>query len=239
MKRVGTLAMLSALLVCMAGCATEAYRKSIEAEAETLAASPAYRIGEGDQLTITVLGHEEYTIDNRVRPDGAVSFPEHGEIQVAGKTPDALRKELEQAFKKSLGLKAPKVHVAVNTFDSKFVTILGQVERPGRYAYVGQMRITDLYGLSIGPTLRAKKNNSLLFRELDGAMKIYQIKLKDFFDRGDFTTNFYVRPGDIVWVPRHGFAKTADYVRIGTEPIAAIFEAVGLGNNVQFFAPGP
>jgi len=123
------------------------------------------------------------------------------------------------------------VYVAVSAFASKNVTVLGEVARPGRYPYTGQMRIVDLYGLSIGPTLRAAQNRALLFREVDGAMKIYRVHLKDFFNKGDFATNFYVQPGDILWVERHGWAKTADTIRVITEPLRAVFETVGLGQN--------
>ena len=96
MKRIGTCAMLMVLLAGLAGCSSQAYEKSILARANTLRTAPEYQIGEGDNLAIVVLGHPEYEMRDLVRPDGKVSFPQHGDIVVAGKTVEAVRQELER-----------------------------------------------------------------------------------------------------------------------------------------------
>ena len=231
MKRIGPWSLVFALFVLVAGCESEAYKKSIMARANTLRTSPEYMIGEGDSITIMVLGHEAYDTTNDVRPDGKLSFPEHGDIVMAGKTAEQVRQELQQEFKKTLGLKNPKVYVAVNTFRSKFVTVLGEIRAPGRYPYTGQMRVVDLLGLAIGPSFRSAPDRALLFREIEGQTKMYQVRLKDFFQRGNFATNFYIRPGDILFVPKNGFAATADWIRKVTEPLRAVFEIIGLGGR--------
>ena len=231
MKRIGTGALLLVLAGVLAGCTSPAYNKSILARANTLRTSPEYRIGEGDSLTISVLGHEEYLITSTVRPDGSLSFPQHGDITVGGKTAEGLRTELQQSFKKSLGLKNPRVYVAVNTFDSKNVTVMGEVARPGRYPYTGQMRVADLLGLAVGPSIRAWRNKSLLFREVDGATKVYQVKLMDFFYEADFSTNFYVRPGDILFVQKRPMAWLGDEIRTILDPINALFDTIGFGTT--------
>ena len=242
MKRIGTGAILLTLLAMIAGCASEAYNKSVLARAKALRVAPEYRIGEGDTLTIRVLGQDvgDHMIQDMVRPDGKVSFPEHGDIHAAGKTPAQLRAELEETFKKTLGLNNPIVYVAVNAFTSKVVTVLGEVARPGRFPYTGQMRIADLLGITVGTRPTAASNRALLFREVDGNMKIYQVHLKKFFSEADFSTNFYVRPGDILFVPQNGFAQVAKYITIGLLPIQAIFGAVGLGaRTINYFTPVP
>ncbi|MHC4548690.1 MAG: polysaccharide biosynthesis/export family protein [Planctomycetota bacterium] len=231
MKRIGTGALLLVLLAAYAGCTSEAYNKSILARANTLRTSPEYRIGEGDALTVVVLGHEEYEARDVVRPDGKISFPQHGDVMVAGKTTEAVRQELQESFQQSLGLKNPKVYVAVNSFDSKNITVMGEVLRPGRYPYTGQMRVADVLGLAVGPTVRTWNNHVLLFREVDGATKIYQVKVKDFFRKGDFATNFYMRPGDILFAPRRPAAKLGDEIRVLLDPVKAIFETIGLGST--------
>jgi len=89
--RMGTGVLLVGL-VFVTGCQTEAFtKKSILARAESLRAAPDYRIGEGDTVTITVLGQPEYTVNGAVRPDGKIAFPEHGDIELVGKTPEQLR----------------------------------------------------------------------------------------------------------------------------------------------------
>lgn len=239
MKRIGTVFLALAVVVLCAGCTSEAYNKAIFAKAASLQTSPEYVIGEGDSITVLVLGEVGFETTNRVRPDGKMSFPGHGEFMAAGKTPEQLRTELTEGFKSTLELKSPKVYVAVNSFDSKAVTVLGEVIRPGRFPYNGQMRVADILGLTLGPTIYGSKNRALLFREVDGATKIYHVHLKDFFSKGDFSTNFYLRPGDIIYVPTNAFRVVGNQIRIWLDPLAALFNTVGFGSTVvSYYIPG-
>jgi polysaccharide export outer membrane protein len=239
MKRIGTAFLALGLVALGAGCASEAYNKAIFARAASLQTSPDYVIGEGDSLTLMVLGEEGLETTNKVRPDGKMTFPGHGDIVVTGKTTEQVRGELEESFKASLGLKNPKVYVAVNSFESKAVTVLGEVAIPGRFPYTGQMRIADLIGLAHGMTIYASSNRALLFREVDGATKMYHVELKDFFSEGDFSTNFFLRPGDILYVPTNGFRVVGNTIRTVLDPLAAMFDTVGLGNSVVSYYVAP
>ena len=217
MKRIG-IGALALVVTVLAGCTSPAYDNAIYARAKTLQVSPEYRMGEGDTVTIRLLGAGEdpdSTVTDTIRPDGKISFPGHGDVVVAGKTVRQVRSELQESFKNSLGLRNPRVYVAANSFGSKNVTVLGEVTRPGRYPYRGQMRVADLLGLAIGTAPTAARNRALLFREVDGATKVYHVHLKDFFYKADFSTNFYIRPGDTLWVPMHGYAQIAAGIRQG------------------------
>ncbi len=231
-------------LVALAGCQSPAFLQAEFAKAKSLRVVPEYRMDAGDNITIKVLNLEDDAdniITATIRPDGKVSFPKHGDILAAGKTTEQLAAELETAFKETLGLREPRVYVAANRFDSKNVTILGEVRRPGRYAYTGQMRVADVLGLAIdADAIRSAPNQTLLFREIDGKTKVYHVNLKDFFAKNRFETNFYVRPGDVIYVPRNGYAKVADSVQRFLQPISAIFAGIGLGTRtVSLFAPAP
>lgn len=239
MKRIGTAFLALGLVALGAGCASDAYHRAIFARAASLQTSPDYVIGEGDSLTLMVLGEEGLETTNKVRPDGKMTFPGHGDIVVTGKTTEQVRADLEEKFKASLGLKNPKVYVAVNSFDSKAVTVLGEVVISGRFPYTGQMRVADVIGLAHGTTLYASSNRALLFREVDGATKMYHVELKKFFDEGDFSTNFFLRPGDILFVPTNGFHVVGNQIRIMLDPFKAMFETVGFGNSVVSYYVAP
>jgi len=67
---------------------------------------------------------------------------------------------------------------------------------------------------------------------------MYHVNLHDFFERGDFTTNFYLRPGDIIWVPPTGWEKFARAIRRVLSPITAVANAIGLGvSTASYFVP--
>jgi polysaccharide export outer membrane protein len=230
-------------LLLLAGCRSDAELNAIIAKATALRTSPDYVIGEGDAVSIQVLGTEAPLIAQQgVRPDGKISFPGHGDIQCAGKTTEELRKFVEEEFAKttSLGLKNPRIHVSVTSFTSQQVTVLGEVGRPGRFPYTGEMRVTDLLGMTGSLNdLTAAPNRVLLFREVEGKTKAYKVRMKDFTGKGDFTTNFYVRPGDILYVPRSGYAKFALWIERILLPIRAVTNGIGIGNTVtNVFVPG-
>jgi polysaccharide export outer membrane protein len=238
MKRIGTVFLALGLVALGTGCTSPAYNNAITARAASLQTSPDYMIGEGDTLTIMVLGEEGLETTNKVRPDGKITFPGHGDIVVAGKTSEQVRTELEQSFRASLSLKNPRIHVAVNSFESKAVTCLGEVNVAGRFPYTGQMRVADLIGLAHGVTIYASRNRSLLFREVDGTTKMYHVEIKKFFHEGDFSTNFFLRPGDILYVPTNGFRVVGNQIRIWMDPLAALFDTVGLGDSVVTYYGG-
>jgi polysaccharide export outer membrane protein len=221
-------------------CTTEAYDNAIWARARALTAQPEYVIGNSDTISIRVLGEDQYSVQSQtVRPDGAIGFPRHGDITVVGKTPQGLREELEKEFVVSLGYKNPKVFVSIESFQSKSVTIMGEVRVPGRFPYTGQMRVIDLLGRTIGwDPITAATQKVLLFRDVDGEVKIYHVNIDHMFKNGDFTTNFYLRPGDIVWVPPTNWEKVARSIRRVLSPITALANAIGIGvATTSYFVP--
>jgi len=233
--------LLTALLVALpaVGCRSEAYKNAILTRAKALQATPEYRIGEGDAITVRVIGHPEFDVDGvLVRPDGKISFPSLGDVEVATKTTEEVRRDMEDALGKDL--RNPKVFVSANAFNSKFVTVLGQVQVPGRYPYRGQTRITDLLGQAIGETeIHSAPNRALLFRDLEGATKVYRVELKNFWEKADFSTNYYVQPGDVLYIPRNGFSELYMAISKVLLPVRAITEAVGIGNTTaSIFVPG-
>ena len=81
-------------------------------------------------------------------------------------------------------------------------------------------------------------DRTILFREVDGATKIYSVNVRRFWHEGDFTTNFFLRPGDILYVPLNGFAKAAEVITTVLLPIEAVFSAVGLGSRTTNYFIG-
>ena len=230
---------LGLLLACVA-CSSEAYKNAIWARARALSTQPEYVIGNSDNITIRVLSQPEFVVAGKtVRPDGKLSFPTHGDIEVVGKTPQELRAFLEKEFVETLGLRNPKVFVSVDGYASKSVTILGEVRVPGRMPYVGQMRVVDVLARAIGwDPITAASTQVLIFRDIGGDVKMYHVNLHDFFERGDFTTNFYLRPGDVIWVPPTGWEKVARAIRRVLSPITALANAIGIGvSTTAYFVP--
>ncbi len=72
--------------------------------------SAAYVIHSADKLRIEFLDETDNNRVVQVRPDGRISVPMLGAVMAAGKTPDALARELEHRYEGVL----PQAHVTVN-----------------------------------------------------------------------------------------------------------------------------
>jgi polysaccharide biosynthesis/export protein len=91
--------------------------------------SSAYILDAGDQITITVLGYEEYTGAQTVLPDGSITLPVIGSVLAAGQSPDTLAQDL--ALRLQRYLIDPAVTVSLGTLRPVVVNVSGQVQRPG------------------------------------------------------------------------------------------------------------
>jgi polysaccharide export outer membrane protein len=103
--------------------------------------SVEYRVGSGDVLEVAVFGNEDLSRTVAVRPDGALGFPLIGEVAAAGATLPELRARLTGALARYLV--DPQVEVQVREFNSRFVTLFGEVAQPGRRALRGCTRVID------------------------------------------------------------------------------------------------
>ena len=100
-----------------------------------------YRLGPGDELQIEVWGASETNITQKVSPDGYISIPNVGPVNVNGLTVQAatnrIKAKLSQIYS---GMASSNVNLSTNVKVSLGqirtiqVNIMGEVARPGTYA---------------------------------------------------------------------------------------------------------
>lgn len=166
-----------------------------------------YRIGVGDALQISVWRNPELSLSVPVRPDGKISMPLIGDIMAAGTTAPGLSDVIVKSL--SSYVKNPQVTVIItNPSSSDFqrrVRITGAVESPQSIAYREGMTVLDLVLIAGGPSEFASANRAKLYRNVNGQVKVYKIKLDDLINDGDLATNYSLQPSDIVSVPERVF----------------------------------
>jgi len=102
--------------------------------APALDGAQEYRINAGDILKITVFKNPDLNQDLRVSETGAVSFPLVGAVDVGHLTlPDAERK-IARLLKDGGFVLDPQVNILLTQAMGNQVSVLGQVNRPGRYS---------------------------------------------------------------------------------------------------------
>jgi polysaccharide export outer membrane protein len=96
----------------------------------------------------------------------------------------------------------PQVNVTVLQFKSRQVSVLGLVNRPGRYSLEeGSYRLTDVLALAGGAEPEAAETVTLV-RVVDGKSQKFEIDLPSLFKGGDFSKNPEIRAGDSIYVQR-------------------------------------
>jgi len=97
-----------------------------------VAVANAYRIGQGDVLSIVVLGQDGLGGDFVVEADGMMTFPFVGRVKVEQYSTVELERKLAGLLADGY-LKRPQVGVAVKEYRSQRVFVAGEVQSPGAY----------------------------------------------------------------------------------------------------------
>lgn len=94
----------------------------------------SYEFGVGDVVQLQVWGRPELSGLVPVDPAGKVQAPLLGAIEVAGRTPADLTEELTQRYQ-LLDPSVTEVLASVAQYNSRTVSILGEVKSPGNYGF--------------------------------------------------------------------------------------------------------
>lgn len=157
-----------------------------------------YRIGAEDVLQIVVFNNEALTRVVPVRPDGMISLPLLNDVKAAGLTPLELRAQLLKRLAEYIP--SPEVSVIVTAVRSFKVSVMGQVSKPGRYELGSTATVVDVLALAGGFTEFANPSRVVVLRREGPAMTRLPFNYQKVGAASE-TTNFPLRPGDVVLVP--------------------------------------
>lgn len=161
-----------------------------------------YLIGPGDSLNIFVWRNPEISGQYIVRPDGKVTTSLVEDIDVSGRTPTMLAREIEE--KLATYINNPRVTVSVNGFSgplSEQVRVIGEATTPSAINYTEHMTLLDLMIMVGGLTDFADGNSAKLVRVVDGKKVSYSLAIDDLVRDGDISKNVDMLPGDIIIIP--------------------------------------
>jgi len=161
-----------------------------------------YQIAVNDKLYISVWRVPDLSLEFIVGPDGKISFPLIGDVHAEGKTLSSLDAEITEKLKEYVV--NPQVSVMVREFAGDKLIVIGEVNSPGIYKFVGTTNILNIIALAGGFTDRAKSAQIVIVREpqdLNGDTQFLTADIKKIL-KGDLSKNLEVRPNDIVYVSR-------------------------------------
>lgn len=193
----------SAASICLLLPAVHAQAPATSAATGT-AATPAaeYRVGAGDVLRIVVFQNPDLTMETRVTDAGVVSYPLLGSLRLGGLTITAVEKLIADGLRNGNFVRQPQVTVALLQVRGHQVSVLGQVNRPGRYPLeTGDMRLTDVLATA-GGTASSGADVVVLSGQREGKPFRLEVDVPTLFADGGRDKDPVVLNGDVVWVER-------------------------------------
>jgi polysaccharide biosynthesis/export protein len=158
-----------------------------------------YRIGPEDALQIIVWKNEALSRPVTVRPDGKISLPLLNDVQASGLTAMQLRDDLIKKFTEFMP--SPEVSVLITAVNSFKVSVLGQVNRPGRYDLKSKTTMLELIALCGGFRDFAAPTRIVVLRQEGKTTKRIPFNYNRVIQEGGETANFELQPNDIILVP--------------------------------------
>ncbi len=187
MKRISLFALLVLANIFMG-------QASIAAESNN-----AYRLQQGDEIQISVWGEEKLLQSVKVLPDGSVTFPLAGRVEVVGLTTPEAEAQITAKLKKYLP--DPQVTVVVNNINGNIFYVVGKVAKPGAILISGPT--TVLQGISLAGILDkfAATDEIKVLRTQSGVQKAIPVNYGKLIKGQELNSNIFLMPGDVILVP--------------------------------------
>ncbi|WP_048811689.1 polysaccharide export protein EpsE [Methylobacillus flagellatus] len=158
-------------------------------------------LGPGDVLRISVFEQPDLSLEVRVSESGTITYPLIGEVRVGGETPAAAERKIASMLESGGFLKNPHVNIIVAQLQSQQVSVLGQVNRPGRYPLDSAKSLADVLALAGGVAPDGGDLISLV-RKIEGKSVREIIDFAEMMRDGDLNKNILLTAGDIIYVDR-------------------------------------
>ncbi|EKD26692.1 MAG: hypothetical protein ACD_79C01059G0001 [uncultured bacterium] len=188
---------------------------------EFLEDSEDYILGKGDVVKILVRGKAEYSGTYEVGPDGKIQFPFLDDISAEGMVKKQLQGKIIEMLESIV--KSPEVSVSILKYRSKYVYILGEVNKPGKYYMTGDtIALRDAIIQAGLPTMHAAlKRVHVIKPDLSIPLK-KKVNMKDILYKGKLKENINLVSGDLVVVPSLIHSDINRFLNKLMEPITRV-----------------
>lgn len=185
-----------------------------------------YVLGAGDTVRVTVYGSPDLTTETRISAAGTLTFPLLGDVAVGGLSTALAEKKIATNLEEGGFVKQPQVNIVVLQFQSQTVSVLGEVNRPGRYPLDRPSTLTDVLAMASGATANGSEIVTVTSLR-DGKPEKREYDLREWFDRGQASQNPSVHGDDIIFVTAREVSVLGQVVRPGKYSVMSGVRNVG------------
>jgi len=180
--------LLLAIFVGVAGC--QQLPPPPELTEDEVLSAPQYLMAPLDGVQLSVWRVPDLSVTVPVRPDGRIILPLVEDMQVAGKTPTTLGRDIEEAIRPYV--QEPR----------QMIMAIGEVAQSVTVHYQTHMSVLAGMAQAQGLSEHADGNNAKLIRKSGGGEQTHRRRLKDLLTDGEMSTNGKVRPRDLFVIPK-------------------------------------
>lgn len=158
-----------------------------------------YQLHQGDKVLISVWREETLQKEVVVLPDGSVTFPLIGRVEVAGLSTSEVEQSITAKLKKYFP--EPIVTVVIIGTDGNRAYITGKVMRPGPLVISGPTSVLQAISIAGGFDKFADESSIKVIRTKADGQVILPVNYKDIISGKNITTNIQLQAGDTLVVP--------------------------------------
>lgn len=189
------LALLLAALWSFAPCGYAAEKEKPPAPAD-------YQLGAGDTIRIQVFQNPDLTLETRVSESGTVSYPLIGMVRIGGLSLDAAERQIARQLKDGGFVQQPQVTIVLLQNRANQVSVLGQINRPGRYPLESTaMRLTEMIATA-GGIATSGDDRVIVTGSRGGKYFSREIDLPSLFLNQNSADDIILQGGDAIYVHR-------------------------------------
>lgn len=214
----------------------------VAAHAQAPAATPAlstkdYVLGPGDTIRVTVYQNQDLTLETRINENGTISYPLLGSVKVGGLNVNDAEKAIATGLKEGNFVKQPQVSILLMTAAANQVSVLGMVNKPGRYPVIASSnKLSEIMAMAGGIIPGSGSDIVVVSGTRDGQAFRKEIDFTKVFASSGSEADLELRNGDTIWVDRapqvymYGEVQRpgAQVLQRGTTVLQALANAGGL-----------
>ena len=161
-----------------------------------------YRLAPGDAIRIQVFQNPDLSLDTRVAESGAISYPLIGSVPVGGLTVSQAEQTIAAALRAGGYVAKPQVNIALQQVRGNQVSVLGQVNHPGRFPLeTVNVRVSEVVALA-GGISDTGASSVVLVGMRDGKTFRKEIDMDQMFRDSGTNEDLVVMAGDTLYVNR-------------------------------------
>lgn len=196
-----------------------------------------FSLAAGDAIRVQVFQNPDLTIETRLSENGAITYPLIGSLDIGGLSVSDAEKKLADSLETGGFIKNPQVNIILMQIRGNQVSVLGQLNRPGRFPLESTTtRLSDMLAAAGGVTPMGH-DRAVLTGLRNGKPYRVEIDMQHSLSSGNIKDDVLVEGGDRIFVDRapvfyiYGEAQRPGVFRLEKE--MTVMQAIAVGGGIS------